>query len=535
MLLLPILALAVNTQIPDLPELERRAARFKKAALRVDTAKLSSADQRALPKLLEAASLVGELFLEQMWSGNHRLRDELRKDKSKLGQARLHFFELNKAPWSALDEHTAFLPNVPVKKLPGSNFYPEDMSKDEFETWAAKLSKQDREQAMGFFTVIRRQAGKLAIVPYSAEYKRYLEPMAKLLREAAALTDNATLRKYLELRAAAFLSNDYYDSDVAWMELDAPIDITIGPYETYNDEILGYKAGFETYVTLRDDAGSNRLKFFSDHLQEIEDNLPIDPKFRNPKIGSSSPIRVVNEVMAAGDAAHGVRTAAFNLPNDDRVVLKYGSKRVMLKNIQEAKFEHTLIPISKRTLTKSAQADLSFDAFFAHILAHELVHGLGPQEGVRLALKETYSAIEEAKADITGLFMLQHLYDRGLAFAGDKQVAERKMYTTYLASSFRSMRFGLNEAHGKGMAVQFNYLLDKGAFKANKDGTFAIDYAKIKQAVIDLAHDILTIEATKDFAAASKMLRELGVMRPELQRAFDRLSDIPTDIEPVRQ
>ena len=245
---------------------------------------------------------------------------------------------------------------------------------------------------------------------------------AGLLREAAALTDNASLKKFLTLRADAFLSNDYYASDIAWMDLNAPLDITIGPYETYNDELFGYKAGFEAYITIRDDTESDRLKIVASHLQEVENNLPIDPRYRNPKLGASAPIRVVNEVFAAGDGAHGVRTAAFNLPNDERVVHEKGSARVMLKNVQEAKFASILTPIASRVLPKAAQGGLSFNYFFTHILAHELSHGIGPHQiqvagratTPRKELKELYSAIEEAKADVTGLFMLEYLYDHKL-------------------------------------------------------------------------------------------------------------------------
>ena len=508
--------------IPDLAELNRMIARFAPVELYADTSKLSRGDLEALPKLLEAALVVNDLFLTQVWSGNTELRQKLTQDKSDLGKARLHYFDLNKGPWSELDEQVAFLPGVPEKKLPGANFYPEDMTKQEFEAWA-------KDDARGFFTVIQRDAAKkLRAVPYSAVYKRELNDAAKLLNQAAALTSNKSLQDFLRLRAKAFLSNDYYDSDVAWMKLDAPIDITIGPYETYMDEIFGYKAAFEAYVTLRDDEETAKLKMFADHLQEIENDLPLDAKFRNPKIGALAPIRVVNQVLATGDGAHGVRTAAFNLPNDERIVQKMGSKRVMLKNVQEAKFSKTLEPIAARVLSHADQRDLSFNAFFTHILAHEMTHGIGPQNNVRQSLKELHSAIEEAKADATGLFMMQYLFDHKLLPA-----AEKSLYTTFLASSFRTLRFGVHEAHGKGMALQFNYLMDKGAFVARPDGTFAVDFAKIQPAVRDLVHDLLAIEATGDYAGAKKMLDELGVLRPALQQALAKLTDIPTDIAPL--
>jgi hypothetical protein len=380
----------------------------------------------------------------------------------------------------------------------------------------------------------------LRLVPYHKEYAADLGKAAGLLREAAALTGNASLKKFLTLRAEAFLSNDYYASDVAWMDLDAPLDITIGPYETYNDELFGYKAGFEAYITIRDEAETNKLKTVAAHLQEVENHLPMDERYRNPKLGASAPIRVVNEVYASGDGAHGVRTAAFNLPNDERVISEKGSARIMLKNIQEAKFASTLIPIAARVLTPGAREDLSFSYFFTHILAHELSHGIGPHQievagratTPRQELKELYSAIEEAKADITGLFMLEYLYDHKLM---DGPAYERPLYTTYLASAFRSVRFGVTEAHGKGMALQFNYLLDKGAFTLNAGGTFAVDVPKMKSAVRDLTHDLLTIEAEGNYAGAKRMLDSLAVIRPAMQKALDGLKDLPTDIDPVNE
>jgi len=536
-----ILLMAAAAVLPDLTQLKQMSARFAPVKIKYDTSKLSSGDRKALAKLIEAAKVLNSVFLDQLWSGNRDLYQELQKDTTPLGKARLHYFWLNKGPWSDLDAHMAFLPGVADRKPLGANFYPADMTALEFEAWLKTLSEPARTEATGFFTVIRRNPDKqLTTVPFNRAYADLLKRAAKLLREAAALTDNVSLRKYLKARADAFLDNDYYASDVAWMDLDAPLDITIGPYETYNDELFGYKAGFEAYITIRDEALTNRLHLFAARLQEIENNLPMDAKYRNPKLGAAAPIRVVNEVYAAGDGAHGVRTAAFNLPNDERVIAEKGSKRVMLNNIQEAKFEAILKPIAARVLPKAAQSELSFDSFFTHILAHELSHGIGPHQiqigpratSVRQELKDLYSAIEEAKADITGLFMLQYLYEHGLDHG---PAAERQLYTTYLASTFRSVRFGVTEAHGKGMALQFNYLVDKGAIVVHPDGTFSIDAAKIKGAVRDLTHDLLTLEAEGNYAAAKKMLDTLGVIRPPMQRALDGLKDLPTDIDPINE
>ena len=528
--------------MPDLAQLQQMTARFAPVTLPHNEASLTPGDRQALDKLIEAARVLNYQFMDQLWHGSRIVYGKLLGDQTPLGKARAHYFWLNKGPWSDLDGHTAFLPGVPERKPLGANFYPEDMTREEFEAWVKTLDQKHREQAEGFFTIIQRAPNrKLEAIPYSEAYSTDLHRAAALLREAAALTENASLKKFLTLRADAFLSNDYYASDLAWMDLDAPLDITIGPYETYNDELFGYKAAFEAYITIRDDQETERLKMFSDHLQEVENNLPIDPRYRNPKLGASAPIRVVNEVYAAGDGAHGVRTAAFNLPNDERVIQQKGSKRVMLKNIQQAKFDLNLKPIAARVLPQAAQSDLSFDSFFMHILAHELSHGIGPHQikvqgratSARQELKDLYSPIEEAKADVTGLFMLQYLFDHNLL--AHNAGSERQLYSTFLASAFRSLRFGLTEAHGKGMALQFNYLTDRGGFVARPDGTFGVDFAKIKEAVRALTHELMTVEAEGSYAGAKHLLDTYGVIRPPMQHAIDGLKSIPVDIDPVNE
>jgi hypothetical protein len=320
------------------------------------------------------------------------------------------------------------------------------------------------------------------------------------------------------------------------MELDAAVDPTIGPYETYEDGWFSAKAAFEAFVTVRDDAETAKVARFAAELQGIEDALPIDPALKNPKLGALAPIRVVNEVIAAGDAASGVQTAAFNLPNDERILKEKGSKRVMLKNVQEAKFERVLLPIARVALSPADRTKVRFDPFFTHILMHELVHGLGPQElekggrrtTVRAELGDVYGAIEEAKADVGGLFALQKLLDDGEI----DRAMEATLYPTFLASAFRSLRFGIGEAHGRGMAVQLNWLLDAGAVTARPDGTFAIDASKAREAVVALTRELMTIQGRGDRAAAKALLERLGVVRPEVRRVLDRLAAIPVDIAP---
>ncbi len=521
---------------PDEARLVAMSARFAPVEIGVDLGRMPASERAALLRTIEAARVMDAIFLRQVWPGNGPLLLELLSDRSPLGQARLHAFLLDKGPWSRLDHEQPFLPGVP-RKPGGSGFYPADASKEEVERWLASLPGPERAQAEGFFTAIRRgPAGRLVTVPYSLEYQGELALAAERLRAAAAATEQPTLESFLEKRAAAFLSNDYYESDVAWMELDASIEPTIGPYETYEDGWFGYKAAFEAFITVRDDAETQKLARLGSELQWLEDRLPIAPAHRNPKLGGMAPIRVVDLVFASGDGNRGVQTAAFNLPNDERVVSEKGSKRVMLKNTQRAKFEKVLLPISKVALAKTEQANVGFDAFFTHILMHELMHGLGPQKirvagretTVRRELRDVYSAIEEAKADISGLWALQQLVDKGVL---DRSL-ERTMYPTFLASAFRSIRFGIGEAHGKGQALQLNRLLDKGGFRVSADGTFSVDPVRIKAAVTDLTRELLTIEALGDDASARALLAEMAVLRPETRRVLDRLQDVPVDIEP---
>ena len=529
----------VNEKVLGNPDLARKIARFAPTTLTADVSKLSARDARALAKIIAAAKLLDPLFLRQVWSGNDALEAKLDADKSVLGRQRLHYFLINDGPWSRLDNNEPFIEGVPREKPPQANFYPDDITKDEFNSWLAGLPGSEKEKATGYFYTIRRDAsGKLMSVPYSQEYREFLEPAAKLLREAAALTTNRTLKDFLSKRADAFASNDYYASDVAWMDLNAPIDVTIGPYETYEDELFGYKAAFEAYVTLTDAVESAKLNKFSQHLQELENNLPLEARYRNPKLGASSPMRVVNEVFASGEGNNGVQTAAFNLPNDERVVKEKGSARIMLKNVQDAKFNKVLIPISREVLTVAQQRDIAFDSFFTHILMHELMHGLGPHNitvggqatTVRLQLKDKYSAIEEAKADVTGLWALQYLIDKGVI---DKQM-QRTLYTTYLASMFRSVRFGLTESHARGVAMQFNYFTDEGAIKFDeRTNKFSVDNTKIKDAVRKLTHDLLTLEAEGSYDKAKAILDKYSLIRPPMKGALDRLVNVPVDIEPI--
>ncbi|MFL5355784.1 dipeptidyl-peptidase 3 family protein [Archangium sp.] len=523
-------------RMPNAAELKRATARFAPVDIQADVSKLPENERRALAKIVQAARVMDPLFLRQVWSGNETLLLDLLEDKSDLGRERLHAFLLNKGPWDRLEHNTPFIPGVPAKPAEG-NFYPAGASKADIETWVKSLPEGDQRQATGFFTTIRRNtAGKFVAVPYSVEYQGELALAAQLLREAAELTSQPTLEAFLTTRADSFISNDYYPSEVAWMELDASIEPTVGPYEVYEDEWFNYKAAFEGFIALRDDAETQKLAKFSGELQGLENALPIDPKLRNPKLGALAPIRVVNSIFSSGDGNRGVQTAAYNLPNDERVAAEKGTKRVMLKNVQEAKFQRVLLPITQVALPAKDRKDVAFDAFFTHILMHELMHGLGPhnitvegkQTTVRQALQASSSALEEAKADISGLWALQQLVDKGVI----GKDMERTMYTTFLASAFRSIRFGTGEAHGKGIALQLNHFLDTGAVVVNKDGTFAVVPGKIKESVAALTKQLMELQASGSRANAESLLEKMGVVRPEVKRVLDKLNNVPVDIEP---
>ncbi len=534
----PLLAAAGSAlaATPDAAQIQKMSARLAPVDVRVDLSSMPENERQALARIIEAAQVLDGLFLRQISARNESRLMLLLNDTSALGKARLDYFMINKGPWSALDANAPFLPGVEPKP-PQANFYPADATRAEVDAWMSSLPKAEKEAATGFFTTIRRTpAGKLVAIPYSQEYQGELMEMARLLREAAALTKQPTLKSFLEKRAAAFISNDYYESDIVWMELNASIEPTIGPYEVYEDEWFNFKAAFEAFITVTDFDETKKLEKFSGELQELEDHLPIDPKYRRAKLGGLSPIRVVNVVYNAGDGNHDVQTAAFNLPNDERVVAAKGSKRTMLRNFQQAKFDKVLLPIGDVALSAADKPLVAFEPFFTHVLMHELMHGLGPQAikvggrdtTVRQELKELNGPLEEAKADVSGLWALQYLMDKGVL---DKKL-ERSMYTTFLASTFRTLRFGLTESHAKGIAMQVNNLFDHGAIRVAADGRFAIDVPRAKKAVTDLTHQIMTIQATGDYAAADALLKKTVTIRPEVQRVLDRLAGVPVDIAP---
>ncbi len=509
--------------------------KFAPVLIKYDATILDSGETAALEKIVEAAKYMDEIFLRQVYHKNMAIHEALfaSADSSDIPYQQL--FTIMVGPFDRLEEDDPFINNE--EKPDGANFYPADMSKDEYIEWIEK-HPADKEKFEHTFTLIRRENGKLIAVPYSEAYAELLKPAAKLLKQAAELTNNESLKTYLNSRADAFLSNDYYQSDMDWMDLDSQIEVVIGPYEVYEDKLFNYKAAFESFVTIVDPRESKKLATVAQYLTELENSLPIPDTYKNFDRGSESPVKVVQEVFSAGDTKAGVQTLAFNLPNDERVREAKGSKKVMLKNIAEAKFTKIYLPISQVVLDESILPLISFDRWFTHILMHEVTHGLGPgqitlEDGtettVARLLKETYSAIEECKADIGGLYTFSYLCKKGV-FPFE---LEKGIYPTFLAGIFRSVRFGAEEAHGKANMISFNYIIEKGGFEYDPETEkFRVNNDKIRTAVSDLLHELLTLQAEGDYQRAVNMIKQYGEMPENMKNLIAKLTNVPVDIRP---
>jgi len=518
----------------------KRMQQLPRTAIDYDRSLLNENEKQVVAKLVEASKLIDEIYWRQVSEDNPQLRTKLasQASSSALDRAGYDYFLANKGRWDRLKQGEAFIAPLGAAgaKPPGAAFYPADMKKEEFEQYvAAHADKKDALQ--GLFTVVRRKGSDLEAIPYSTYYKDQIDQAAARLSEAAALTQNPSLRNYLTKLAAAFKSDNYRDSDMAWMDLNGPIEVVIGPYEVYEDELFNYKASFESFVTVVDHAESEKLAAYAHHLPDMERNLPEPEKYKNMNRGTESPIKVVQEIYTAGDARRGVQTSAFNLPNDEFVREKKGSKKVLLKNVMDAKFSRSGRPISQRVLEPSLTSLVSFDAYFNHTLFHELSHGLGPgyittakgeKVEARIPLKNLYSTIEECKADVVGLWNILYAQKNKLLTSFD----ERQLYATYTGLMFRSMRFGIDEAHGRGTAVQWNWLREKGAITPAADGRYTFDAAKYREGIQSLATELLTIEATGDFNRANALLEKYGKETPEMAGVIAKLGDIPVDINP---
>ena len=514
--------------------IETQHAKLAPVELTADLSRLPAGEIEAVKRIVKAAQQMDDLFLLQVFEDNPRMLRELEKTQNAEEAPYLDFFKIMFGPWDRLDEDSPFVNDAP--KPPRANFYPKDMTQEEFTAWL-DAHPDDREAFESEFTMIRRKGDRLVAIPYPEFFDKHVKKTAQLLREAAGLTGDETLKTFLNSRADAFLSNDYYQSDMDWMDLTGDIELVIGPYEEYEDNLFGYKAAYEAFVCIVDQEESEKLEKITHYLNEMEEGLPIPDEHKNFDRGASSPIKVVNEIFTGGDTKAGIQTSAFNLPNDERVREAKGSKKVMLKNVMRAKFDKCWIPIVNTVLAERELKRVSFDAYFNHVLMHEMSHALGPgqitvngrETTVNRELKELYSTIEECKADVLGMYTAQFLIDKSVFPAG----LERELYASNLGGMFRSIRFGIDSAHGGGVAIQLNYYIDKGVVRILEDGRFSVNDRGMKRAVRDLARELLLIQAKGDYDGAKRLIEKYKNVRPGVQAALDKLKDVPVDIRPI--
>ena len=508
-------------------------AKLARIDMNVDTSFLSAEEREVVNLLNQAAELMSEIYKRQATPDYDRLRGEV---AAKNDPALLEKFDAFFGPWDPIEEGKPFFGDKP--RPAGAGFYPADLTKEEFDRYLAAHPDQ-KDALTSPYTVVKRQGDQLVAVPYSQEYKQWLEPAAKLLEQAAAKTSNASLKRFLSLRAQAFRNDDYFQSELAWMDLEGtPIEVAIGPYEVYTDELYGRKTAFEAFVTLKDPRESQALDVYKGHLREMEANLPVEEKYKNFQRGFESPIAVADQVHGGGDNVPGVQTVAFNLPNDEKVREAKGAKKVILRNVLGAKYDRILKPMASLVLVPNQASDVTQRYMFMETLFHELSHSLGPgsitvdgrKTTVDQELKEIAGGFEEAKADVMGAYNILHMMDEGVISNAERN----QIRATYVAGLFRAMRFGIGEAHGRGAAMQYRYLRQKGVLVWDKQAKrFRIDPNRIDLAIRDLVGEIVRLQGNGDYAGTKAFLDKYAVLDPEAQQVIDSMSHIPVDIRPI--
>lgn len=522
------------TETPPFYDVKGQYGKFAEVRMKVDTAFLTDSERAVVNKLMQIGPLLDDVFLLQRNAEN----DAIRRRVAATGDpAALAMFDLHFAHCDGLEDDAPFVDGLDACPV-GSGFYPADMTKEEFEAHL-EANPADRPAFTSGYTVIRRNAdGGLYAVPYSVEYSDYLDTVVRLMREAAALSEEPTLKRFLTLRADAFESDDYFESELAWMDLEGPIEIAVGPYEVYDDGLFGYKTAYEMFLTLKDPDASAALDKYKAYLPDMEANLPVPDSYKNTSRGFESPIAVVDQIKGGGDNSNSVQTIAFNLPNDERVREAKGAKKVILSNVLGAKYDRILAPIGERVLV-SDQAALTAKKWMSNnTLFHELSHSLGPgvitvdgrETEVRLELKDLYSGIEEGKADVMGAYNILYMMDEGELDASDRNA----FLATYFTGKFRSMRFGTGAAHAKGAAYQYRYYREVGAVEwLPEEERFRIDFDTLAQAISDLTGKVVMLQGDGDYDAAKVFMDTYAVLDAEAEIVLSNLDDIPYDIRPI--
>ncbi len=521
--------------VADREMLDGMRAQFAVIDMDVDTSFLSDEERAVVNKLNDVGNLMSEIYLRQRSENNPAWRAEIAASDSADRDMLLNLFDLHFGPWDTLNENKPFYGDMEMPE--GAGFYPADMTREEFEKWVAD-HPEDEEAFTSGYTLIRRDGDRLIAIPYSEHYREWLEPAAALMREAAEITSNESLKRFLNLRADSFLSDDYYESEMAWMDLDGPIEAAIGPYEVYTDALFGYKTAFEAFITIKNPEESAALAKYKDFLRDMEANLPVEESYKNFKRGFESPIAVTYQVHGGGDNVPGVQTIAFNLPNDERVREAKGAKKVILNNVLGAKFDRILEPMADIVLVEEQAGLLKKQHMSNKTLFHELAHSLGPgtitkdgaETTVNAELKELYSGIEEGKADIMGAYNVLYMMERG-----ELDAAEKESYlATHFVGLFRSMRFGVVAAHARGAAFQYSYFKEAGAVVWDEDAQkFRIDFDALEQAVSDLTRDVVILQGNGDYNAAKAFLEQYANLDANAEGVIASLTHLPVDIQPV--
>lgn len=514
-----------DTSTTKKTNIQKRLDKYVEVKLTTDVSKFSGKEKQLLSKLFEISKIMDKIFWQQTFGNKEELLSKIDDEKVK------KFAMINYGPWDRLANNEPFIDSY-GKKPKGANYYPKDMTKEEFEAW-------DSEAKDDLYTMIRRtEEGKLEAIPYHVYFKEETGKAVKLLKEAADLAEDEGFKKYLNLRAEAMLNDEYRASDMAWLDMKTnKFDFVVGPIETYEDAFFGYKAAYEAFILVKDMEWSKRLEKYTSLLPKLQTMLPVDEKYKAETPGSSGNQLNAYEVLYyAGDCNAGSKTIAINLPNDEVVREKKGSRKLQLKNAMKAKFDKILVPISNMLIDESQRDNVTFDAFFANTMFHEVGHGLGlsylvenKDVTVREALKSYYTSIEEGKADILGLYIIDQLYEMGEL--GEVDLMD--YYVTFMTGIFRSSRFGVASAHGKSNMMRFYYFQEKGAFtRDDKKGTYKVNFEKMREAMKTLAEKILVIQGDGDLEKAKKWVEEDGKIKPKLQKDLDRVNDagIPVDI-----
>ncbi len=486
-----------------------------------DLQNLSENQKKMLPLLFEAAKLMDDIFWVEAYGDKNELLEKLKTEEER------KFVMINYGPWERLNDNKPFIEGV-GEKPKGANFYPADMTKDEFKVFEAA-------DKTSLYTIIRRnEDGSLETIPYHEAFKEKTEKAAKLIEQAASLAEDEGFKKYLRLRARALLTDNYYESDLAWMDMKTnKIDFVVGPIETYEDQLYGYKAAHEAYILIKDIEWSQRLAKYTSFLPELQKGLPVHAEYKKEMPGTGSDLNAYDVIYYAGDCNAGAKTIAINLPNDEKVTLAKGSRRLQLKNSMQAKFEKILTPIAEVLIDTNQMKHVTFDAFFNNTMFHEVAHGLGVvntingKGTVREALKDTYTSLEEGKADILGLYLVSRLKEMD-----ELDIDLMDNYTTFLAGIFRSIRFGASSAHGKANLIRFNYFKERGAFKLNSNGKYSVSFDNMQEAMNSLSALILTIQGDGDYKKASELIEKYGVIDDNLKNSLKKIEeqDIPVDI-----